>query len=266
MHYKIPFIIFCGLAVGCSSGNKQLATAQAEKEQLLATIRNQRDTTRNLNQQVASLETRLDQAEKELARGGSPTRFSSVPARPSDSPQPSKSVPPKSTPTKTDSLPWRVPTSKPEPTPPTSKDATRAGTATARDSLLALSKRDGRVRYDASSGAAEIDAPVQFENQSATLSADGKRQLDTLAKLLRSDEARDLKIVVAGAATDQNGSARAQAVAEYLDRHGIPDDRLAISGAGKRSASSDPAASGVQVFLIDPDTSVARFGAKPMRR
>ncbi len=264
MHYKIPFIIFCGLAVGCSSGSKQLATAQAEKEQLLATIRNQRDTTRNLNQQVASLETRLDQAEKELARGGSsPTRFSSLPARPSDSPPPTT----KTAPTKTDSLPWRVPTSKPEPTPPTSKDATRAANASsARASLLALSKLDGRVRYDASAGAAEIDAPVQFENQTANLSAEGKRQLDTLAKLLRSDEARDLKIVVAGAATDQNGTARAQAVAEYLDRHGIPDDRLAVSGAGKRNASNDPASSGVQVFLIDPDTSVARWGAKPVRR
>jgi outer membrane protein OmpA-like peptidoglycan-associated protein len=261
MHYKIAVLILCGFAVGCSSSSKQLATAQAEKEQLLATIRTQRETTRSLNQQVASLETRLDQAEKELARGGSPTRFSSLPNRPTEKPPATKS-----TPVKTDSLPWRSPTSKPEPLPTTPKDATRASSPSARDSLVALSKRDSRIHYDPSSGAAAIDAPVEFENQSATLSAEGKRQLDTLAKLLRSDEARDLKIVVAGAHTDQNGTARAQAVAEYLDRHGIPDDRLAVGSSGKRSVTSDSSASGVQVFLIDPDTSVARFGAKPMRR
>jgi len=69
--------------VGCTTPSSQLATCQAEKEQLLTTIRSQRDTTRALSGQVASLESRLDQAEKELARSGSGTRLSS---RPSETP------------------------------------------------------------------------------------------------------------------------------------------------------------------------------------
>ena len=47
-------------------------------DQLLATIRQQRDANRAMHEQVASLEGRLDQSEKELARLGKPgTRLSS---------------------------------------------------------------------------------------------------------------------------------------------------------------------------------------------
>src|SRR6187455_2784001 len=128
----------CALATGCTASNSRLTTCQAEKEQLLTTIRTQRDTTRGLNEQIVSLESRLDQAEKELARGGSPTRFSSVPNRPSDPPAPAKPS----------SLPWRSPGAKTEPTGPAIKDPTRASSTQARDALVALSKRDRRVRYD----------------------------------------------------------------------------------------------------------------------
>ena len=58
------------LAAGCAApnNNKQLTSCQADKEKLLVTIREQRDSNRAMQQQVASLETRLDQAEKQLAR------------------------------------------------------------------------------------------------------------------------------------------------------------------------------------------------------
>lgn len=262
-------VLVLGLAsaLGCSS-NSQLTTCQAEKQQLLTTIRTQRDTTRSLNEQVASLETRLDQAEKQLASGGSATRFSSLPNR--SNPPTDKSPSDRSPPIKSDSLPWRSPgapnsTNKTEPTGPDLKPNTRASTtpAAARDSLIALSKRDSRVRYDATSRAAEIETQIQFDNNSATLSADGKRQLDDLSRLLRTDEARDLRIVVSG------GSGRAQAVADYLDRHGIPDQRLSITST-KSPATADPAKlaanGGVQVFLLDPDASVTAWNAKPLRR
>jgi hypothetical protein len=254
-------------ALGCSSANSQLATCQAEKEQLLTTIRTQRDTTRALNEQVASLENRLDQAEKQLAGGGA-TRFSSLPSRsnpPVDRPPSDRSLPERAAPVKSDSLPWRSPGAKGEPTGPDIKPNTRAGgsSTAARDALIALSKRDSRVRYDATSRAAEIESPIQFEDNSATLSAEGKRQLDELSRLLRTEEARDLRIVVSG------GSGRAQAVADYLDRHGIPDERLAVTST-RTAGTGDPAKlaanGGVQVFLLDPDASVTAWNAKPLRR
>jgi outer membrane protein OmpA-like peptidoglycan-associated protein len=264
MRFKISLIILgTAVALGCSSANSRLTTCQAEKDQLLTTIRNQRDTTRTLNEQVASLETRLDQAEKQLAGGNSATRFSSLPSR--SNPPTEKSPSDRSTPVKTDSLPWRSPGAKAEPAGPDLKPNTRASTnpSVARGSLVALSKKDRRVHYDATSRAAEIETPIQFDNNSSTLSAEGKHQLDDLSKLLRSDEARDLRIVVAGA------GGRAQAVADYLDRHGIPDERLSV-GSTKTAATAEPeklsASGGVQVFLLDPEASVASWGAKPLRR
>src|SRR5436305_1313768 len=91
----------CALFTGCIAPSSKLGQCQQDKEQLLATIRQQRDSTRTLNEQVASLESRLDQAEKELARAGGGTRLSSRPA----------DMPP-SPPVKSDSLPWRSPGGK----------------------------------------------------------------------------------------------------------------------------------------------------------
>ncbi|HEX5106645.1 MAG TPA: hypothetical protein VFV87_22650 [Pirellulaceae bacterium] len=75
-----PFLLLLGVA-GCASGpNEQLMSCQKDKEQLLATISQQREANRAMHEQVASLETRLDQAEKELARAASgDTRISTRP-------------------------------------------------------------------------------------------------------------------------------------------------------------------------------------------
>jgi hypothetical protein len=99
---------------------------------------------------------------------------------------------------------------------------------------------------------------VQFEDKSATISAAGKRQLDEVAKLLRTDEARDFPIVVA--APD---AARAKAVADYLDSHGIPEERLAVSTTVRRGSASNSATTGnVQLFVVDSEAAVADWGTK----
>jgi septal ring factor EnvC (AmiA/AmiB activator) len=112
-YYSIAFALAacCLCALGCRANSAQLTTCQSEKEQLLTTIRTQRDSNRTLQTQVASLESRLDQAEKELVRASSPTRLSSVPSRTSE---PQKATPPPpavSAPssTRSDGLPWRSP-------------------------------------------------------------------------------------------------------------------------------------------------------------
>jgi outer membrane protein OmpA-like peptidoglycan-associated protein len=246
---------------GCSSHSSQLATIQQEKEQLLTTIRGQRDANRTLHEQVASLETRLDQAEKELARGGSNTRLSS---RPSETPPAVRS----------ENLPWRTPDAKSKADPPMKNNSRTSSAPKPTDaSLLALARRDRRLQYDASSHAARVDLPVAFDEKTATITGEGKRQLDDLAKLLKSNDARDFRVMVAGfsagrpsttaekdngeerfASARQLGTARAQAVADYLDRHGIAQERLAVSGTGAREATSN---SGVQVYLLEPDAPVA---------
>jgi outer membrane protein OmpA-like peptidoglycan-associated protein len=262
---------------GCSAPNSQLTTCQAEKEQLLTTIRTQRDTTRALHEQVASLESRLDQAEKELARTGNGTRLSS---RPTETPPTAGS----------ESLPWRSPAKE---TPVSDSRRTSNTKASSHDSsLLALARRDRRIQYDTTARAAKVDLPISFEEKTATLTAEGKRQLDELARLLRSDEARELRVMVAGfsagrpsttapalegeerfASARQLGTARAQAVADYLDRHGIAQERLGVSGTGARApqVSGDAnklAASGVQVYLLESDAPVVGWGptSQPLRR
>jgi outer membrane protein OmpA-like peptidoglycan-associated protein len=260
MRCQLLLCVFSSAFVGCTTGGSQLATIQAEKEQLLTTIRSQRDTAKALNEKLVSVESRLDQAEKELARsGGSGTRLSSVPSRPADTSSPAA---------KSNSLPWRSPASTSSPVTPPAKDISRPGVSssptTPRGSLAALAKRDSRVRYDASARAAEIESQIQFEDKSTTISAAGKRHLDEVARLLRSDEARDLPIVVA--AIDP---ARAKAVAEYLDRHGIPEDRLAVSATSRQTAGAAKSATngGVQVFVLDSEAAVADWGVKTgMRR
>jgi outer membrane protein OmpA-like peptidoglycan-associated protein len=253
---------------GCSAPNKQLTSCQQDKEQLLATIRSQRDSNSALQQQVASLESRLDQAEKELARGGGNTRLSSRPG----------TAAPESPLTKSQSLPWRAPSGS---APAASSSPITDGGGT----LLALARRDRRLQYDAAVRAARVNVPIEFEAGTAGLTADDKRKLDDLARLLKSNEAGELRVMVAGfaagrpsttapkpdekerfASARQLGTARAQAVADYLDRHGVAQERLAVSGAGTRLPQDQN--SGVQILLTDADTPIAAFwpADHPLRR
>src|SRR5438105_3224163 len=181
MRHIATFIAAIGLfwCSGCSFSNSRLTTCQGEKEQLLTTIRTQRDSNRTLQTQVVSLESRLDQAEKELARSGTGTRLSSLPSR---APEPPASSPAS---VKSDGLPWRSPTATTE-APRT--DTSAHPSAPGSNALLALARRDRRVAYDPEGRTARVDLPVSFEHQSATLTAEGKRQLDDLARLLKSHE------------------------------------------------------------------------------
>jgi outer membrane protein OmpA-like peptidoglycan-associated protein len=225
---------------GCSGPSSQIASCQADKEQLLATIREQRDANRTMHEQVASLEKRLDESEKELARRGTPgTKLSSA-----------KTI-------KDDKLPWRSPES--------SKTA-GPRSASAPSSLAALAARDERLKLDGQSGIASLNIDVLFAENSAQLTAAARRELDGVAKLLRSKEAAELRVTIAGSA------ARAQAVANYLDSHGIAEERLAVASADSRVAASgvatNGATSGVQILLADPETPVIGWntGGGKLRR
>jgi outer membrane protein OmpA-like peptidoglycan-associated protein len=241
------------LCAGCSSPNSQLTRIQQDKEQLLAAIGEQRSANRALREQVVSLESRLDQSEKELARSGGGTRLSSKPSSTAPTRSGNSLPPPRGEP-----LPWRAPASKNERgTSPAADSRSLSGPSLqpATGSLAALAARDSRVQLDARSGAAQLRAPLEFDTQNGTLTAQSKRELDQVARLLRSEEARGLKIVIA----DPGSPARAQAVADYLDRHGIATDRLQVSSTPAPSAGTGRgAAGGVQIQLSESERPLRR--------
>jgi outer membrane protein OmpA-like peptidoglycan-associated protein len=262
-------VLLSACALGCSTPGAQLSQCQSEKEQLLATIRDQRDANRQMHDRLASLESRLDESEKELARAGQPgTRLSSVGSAVHGVPSTTRGTPA----IKTDSnLAWK--------SPPKAAGSTKPGSSsTSPGSLAQIAASDKRLKLDPQARTAELDVPIAFEDNSASLSADAKRQLDGVATLLKSKEAADLKVLVSGFAEGrppksgenaftsarQLAAARAQAVADYLDRHGIAEERLAVSGAGSRvaaeSGASKQAASGVQILVAERDAPVVGWG------
>lgn len=246
-------------AAGCAGGpDAQLSSCQQDKDQLLATIKAQRDTTREATERAATLEDRLDEAEKELARrspGG--TRLSSRPME-------------------AESMPWRSPAEKAEHSKSAAKTASSKSvksSKTSGGSLAALVSRHKELTLDRQTGTAQLNLDLQFENGGANLTNEDRNRLDGVVELLKSEDAADLRIMVSGYASGkpaaseseaggrfttprQLAAARAQAVADYLDSHGIAGDRLAVSGTGSRAGQGG----GVDLHLLPADAPVVGWG------
>jgi outer membrane protein OmpA-like peptidoglycan-associated protein len=251
----LPFV------AGCTTPDARVQRIQAEKEQLLATIRQQRDANRDLQQQIASLETRLDQAETQLAGRksrtvGQASHSSSV----ASSFATSHSQPETKNPAE-EPLNWKPHRGFAQPTG-------------ALPTIAQIARQDDRVLVDPETGAGLWSEPVTFEPNSSALTPEGRAQLAELAKLLQRHPASKLRVLVATSA-ERTGSraqgaaaksgrnlatSRAQSVADYLDRHGIAEERLAIASTGVRKGPRDehgrPAADEVRIYLVDPEQPV----------
>jgi outer membrane protein OmpA-like peptidoglycan-associated protein len=129
---------------------------------------------------------------------------------------------------------------------------------------------------------AQFDLEISFEPNSARLNEDGRRSLDEFARWLQSSQTSKLRVLVAGYAegrqtaqvgdgkknfanSRQLGTARAQAVADYLDRHGISEERIGVTGVGSSvkslaGKSGAGAAQSVQIFVAEPDTTLVGWG------
>jgi outer membrane protein OmpA-like peptidoglycan-associated protein len=272
---------------GCSGPNAQVARCQTEKQELLAVIEQEKLRTKAVQERALALESRLDQSEKQLAslvRPGSrfgddePRTASSKPARPLG------------VPAKPPSGPVREPKSTDKANSPRSTlremklQAPERGTAPAQSRLADLAERDTRVAYDPGSETARLAIDVPFEDNSAELTAAGRRKLDEVAGWLKSPQTEGLRVLVAGVSTGmtkppagaegarftsdrQLAAARALAVADYLDSHGIKDDRLAVVGSGSRGASTAAARpGGVEILLSEPETPVAGIWPSDVKR
>jgi outer membrane protein OmpA-like peptidoglycan-associated protein len=284
------------LLAGCAGPNAQVQRIQNEKEELLATIRQQRDANRGLQNQLVSLEQRLDQAETQLA-GGTPRKLSSYP-RPStlnssftnNSNAATSNAPVQPGSGGAASQPLLATTAR---SPRSLQGGTNAAAtnesplnwrphrasqqpAAALPGLAQLARQDDRVEVDAETGAGVWTEGVAFEQNTSVLTPESRQQLAELAKLLQRSPASKFRVLVATAA-ERTGSrsregmaksgrqlatARAQSVADYLDRHGIAEDRLAISSTGVRKTTRsehglpENGVDDVRIYLVDPDQTV----------
>lgn len=251
---------------GCASPNAQVRRVEDEKDQLKAALRIQRDQNRAMHTQVAALEQKLDEAETLIA-GGKPRTLSR-----NSQQQPSATVStnlaantrarPKPQPAE-ESLPWRP-------------HRNAAPVNTVLPAIAQLARQDERIVVDPETGAGVWEPGVTFEPNKAALTPEGRQQLQDLAKVLHKSPASKFRVLVATSA-ERTGSrsreaaaksgrqlatSRAQSVADYLDGHGIAEDRLAIASTGVRKSTRDqhglPAdgADDVKIYLVDPEQPV----------
>src|SRR5207249_6832884 len=61
-------IVVSLVPLGCAGQNAQVNRIQGEKQELISTVEKERADKKALEQRAASLEARLDQSEKEIAR------------------------------------------------------------------------------------------------------------------------------------------------------------------------------------------------------
>jgi outer membrane protein OmpA-like peptidoglycan-associated protein len=272
-------------AAGCSGPNAQIARCQTEKQELLAVIEQQKVRTKEVEERALALESRLDQSEKQLAslvRPGS--RFGEDETRTASS-KSKPAVPPRS-----QADPVREPKSPEKNSQPRSTlremklQAPQGGSPHSESRLAELAERDTRVAYDPGSGTARLAMDVPFADNSAELTAAGRRKLDEVAAWLKAPQTSDLRVLVAGVSSGmtkppagaagarfandrQLAAARALTVADYLDSHGIKDDRLAVVGSGgKGSAASGNRLGAVEILLAEPETPVAGIWPADVKR
>jgi chemotaxis protein MotB len=142
-----------------------------------------------------------------------------------------------------------------------------------------LSRRHEGMDFDAQSGASKLDTDVLFDSGKAEIRTDAYPLLDEFADLLKSPEARELRVMVVGHTDSRRiakretrerfadnwhlASARALAVAEYLQSRGVREDQLGMTAFGKHQpvASNQTAADRqrnrrVEIFVTGPNTPI----------
>jgi chemotaxis protein MotB len=145
--------------------------------------------------------------------------------------------------------------------------------------LVALSRRYGSLHFDPAAAIGKLDTDVLFESGQAELKPEAQEMLRHLARVLKSPEASELKVMVVGHTDDRLmakkaareqfpnnfhlSATRALAVADLLREAGLPDERLAVAGMGAHQPiapnSSPPERQKnrrVEIFVMAADTPV----------
>lgn len=290
------FAAAISFALGCAGPNAQVSQIKADNEKLVSTVKTQKEEQEALHKKAASLEQRLDQSEKEIARltgrKGSwdeesrtaSSKSSSLPVpsaeeggRNAHHPLPVGESRPEilAVPKREEKLPWRppaAPAAVPKPStappkePPMGSSTKTTSTPAPSASLRTLAQRDTRLQYDAATDTARYQQEILFESSGATLTSVGRKRLDELATWLKADQTKDLRILISSWATKNDpqpsarldsAAARATAVADYLGTRGIPEGRLILVDPDSPSRLLEPpSASPVQIHLAQPNAAI----------
>jgi chemotaxis protein MotB len=145
--------------------------------------------------------------------------------------------------------------------------------------LQTLAQRYPNLQFDPATGLSKLDTDVLFDSGEAELKPGAERMLADLARVLKSPEAENLKVMVVGH-TDaqligkkpvrerypdnfQLSTARALAVAHVLKQCGLPEQRLGVAGFGAHQpvAANDTAENRhknrrVEIFVMAPEVPV----------
>lgn len=145
--------------------------------------------------------------------------------------------------------------------------------------LAELSRRYPSIQFDPVTGAAKLDGDVLFDSADVDLKEDAQEMLGQFAQVLRSPEARDLKLMVVGHTDNLKiarkgvrerfpdnfhlSSARALSVAQFLAHQGVPENQIGVSGfGGHQPIASNATAEDrrlnrrVEIFVLPPDAPV----------
>jgi chemotaxis protein MotB len=145
--------------------------------------------------------------------------------------------------------------------------------------LSQLSQRHAGLEFDAQSGASKLDNDVLFDSGQAEIRRDAYPLLDEFADLLKSPEARQLRVMVVGHTDNRKiakrqtrerypdnwhlASARALAVAEHLQAAGVREEQLGVTSFGRHQPIASNKSSPdrqrnrrVEIFVTGPDTPI----------
>jgi outer membrane protein OmpA-like peptidoglycan-associated protein len=150
------------------------------------------------------------------------------------------------------------------------------------DDVERLTKRFPMLRFDPVSGAYKLDSDVLFNADGSRIAPESEKLLAEFAAMFAEPEARELRVMVVGRAATAStsnsvtaaqtavrqrvGAERALAVAEFLRKVGLGDDRIGVSGVvGEATADGSPEAQKrqrrVEIFVMGKRTPVVGWDA-----
>ena len=114
--------------------------------------------------------------------------------------------------------------------------------------LTKLSNRHPSLHFDPATGISKLDTDILFDSGQTEIKPGAERVLADLVSVLKSPEARDLKVMVVGHTDNRRvadrrarekhpnnfhlSTARAHAVADLMQRQGFAHQRLGVAGFG----------------------------------
>ena len=145
--------------------------------------------------------------------------------------------------------------------------------------LAELSQQYPALQFDPTTGISKLDTDVLFDSGQAELKPGAEQMLAELVRILKSPQAADLKIMVAGHTDNQRiakkparerfpnnfhlSAGRALAVADQMQRQGLPEQRIGVAGFGPHQPIAPNATPGdrqknrrVEIFVMNRDVPV----------